>query len=222
MDKFYPKDQDGSLRSESRMCWPLGSWILEVGARPPRLACTSSSLESVPCPFGWEIIFQTAIVKPYVSLLVVSVVFCAPTSSSSNFIYHHRPIIDLTELSYSGHLPDIWSSLTAGNLGSLEAHAPGFLLQTATIAKLVFILLFSYAKLTSAPHCWWEKEKLTQRLSEKAGFGERQEWGFQSVQGIHILEARKASSAESRDELGHGHSGQLLLKLGCNSCCFCP
>ncbi|KAL6038338.1 hypothetical protein STEG23_029286, partial [Scotinomys teguina] len=32
---------------------PLGSldsWILEVGARLPRLDCTSSSLESVPCP----------------------------------------------------------------------------------------------------------------------------------------------------------------------------
>ncbi|KAL6042565.1 hypothetical protein STEG23_023888, partial [Scotinomys teguina] len=29
---------------------PLGSWILEVGARPPQLDCTSS-LESVPCPF---------------------------------------------------------------------------------------------------------------------------------------------------------------------------
>ncbi|KAL6048136.1 hypothetical protein STEG23_029579, partial [Scotinomys teguina] len=44
------RDQDCSLRSESRMCRPLGSWILKVGARPPRLACTSSSLESVPCP----------------------------------------------------------------------------------------------------------------------------------------------------------------------------
>ncbi|KAL6072179.1 hypothetical protein STEG23_011672 [Scotinomys teguina] len=32
------------------MCRPLGSWILEVGARPPRLDCTSSSLESIPCP----------------------------------------------------------------------------------------------------------------------------------------------------------------------------
>ncbi|KAL6082333.1 hypothetical protein STEG23_021488 [Scotinomys teguina] len=30
------------------MCRLLGSWILEVGARPPRLDCTSSSLESVP------------------------------------------------------------------------------------------------------------------------------------------------------------------------------
>ncbi|KAL6057259.1 hypothetical protein STEG23_005721 [Scotinomys teguina] len=29
----------------------LGSRILEVGARPPRLDCTSSSLGSVPCPF---------------------------------------------------------------------------------------------------------------------------------------------------------------------------
>ncbi|KAL6036884.1 hypothetical protein STEG23_013884 [Scotinomys teguina] len=32
------------------MCRPLGSWILEVGARPLRLDCASSSLESVPCP----------------------------------------------------------------------------------------------------------------------------------------------------------------------------
>ncbi|KAL6032334.1 hypothetical protein STEG23_026290 [Scotinomys teguina] len=42
------RDQDCSLKNRE----PLGSWILEVGARPPRLDCTSSSLESVPCPFA--------------------------------------------------------------------------------------------------------------------------------------------------------------------------
>ncbi|KAL6090640.1 hypothetical protein STEG23_028361 [Scotinomys teguina] len=45
------RDQDCSLKNREPDVPPsLGSWILEVGARPPRLACTSSSLESVPCP----------------------------------------------------------------------------------------------------------------------------------------------------------------------------
>ncbi|KAL6035888.1 hypothetical protein STEG23_028606 [Scotinomys teguina] len=48
------RDQDCSLKiREPEVPAPFGSWILEVGARPP-LACTSSSLESVPCPlFGF-------------------------------------------------------------------------------------------------------------------------------------------------------------------------
>ncbi|KAL6043575.1 hypothetical protein STEG23_035781 [Scotinomys teguina] len=42
-------DQDCSLKNREPDV-PFGSWILEVGARPPQLDCTSSSLESVPCP----------------------------------------------------------------------------------------------------------------------------------------------------------------------------
>ncbi|KAL6082001.1 hypothetical protein STEG23_033608, partial [Scotinomys teguina] len=46
------RDQDCSLKiREPDVPAPFGSWILEVGARPP-LACTSSSLESVPCPLS--------------------------------------------------------------------------------------------------------------------------------------------------------------------------
>ncbi|KAL6033898.1 hypothetical protein STEG23_034691, partial [Scotinomys teguina] len=45
------RDQDCSLKNrEPDVPALLGSWILEVGARLPRLDCTSSSLESVPCP----------------------------------------------------------------------------------------------------------------------------------------------------------------------------
>ncbi|KAL6059257.1 hypothetical protein STEG23_022779 [Scotinomys teguina] len=45
------RDQDCSLKiREPEVPALFGSWILEVGTRPPRLACTSSSLESVPCP----------------------------------------------------------------------------------------------------------------------------------------------------------------------------
>ncbi|KAL6061038.1 hypothetical protein STEG23_003394, partial [Scotinomys teguina] len=36
------RDQNCSLKNRS--------WILEVGTRPPQLDCTSSPLESVPCP----------------------------------------------------------------------------------------------------------------------------------------------------------------------------
>ncbi|KAL6075169.1 hypothetical protein STEG23_036041, partial [Scotinomys teguina] len=43
-------DQDYSLKiRELEVPALFGSWILEFGARPP-LACTSSSLESIPCP----------------------------------------------------------------------------------------------------------------------------------------------------------------------------
>ncbi|KAL6041613.1 hypothetical protein STEG23_034744, partial [Scotinomys teguina] len=46
------QNQDCSLKiREPEVPALFGSWILEVGARPPWLACTSSSLESVPCPF---------------------------------------------------------------------------------------------------------------------------------------------------------------------------
>ncbi|KAL6088443.1 hypothetical protein STEG23_031404, partial [Scotinomys teguina] len=46
------RDQDCSLKNrEPDVPGSLGSWILEVGARPSWLDCTSSSLESVPCPF---------------------------------------------------------------------------------------------------------------------------------------------------------------------------
>ncbi|KAL6089516.1 hypothetical protein STEG23_026030, partial [Scotinomys teguina] len=32
------RTRTAALRSESRMCRPLGSWILEVGARPPAVS----------------------------------------------------------------------------------------------------------------------------------------------------------------------------------------
>ncbi|KAL6088277.1 hypothetical protein STEG23_001781 [Scotinomys teguina] len=44
-------DQDCSLKNRAGCAGSLGSWILDVGARPLRLDYTSSSLESVPCPF---------------------------------------------------------------------------------------------------------------------------------------------------------------------------
>lgn len=63
---------------------------------------------------GWEIIFQTAIVKPY---CLIPGSFCGLLCSNIIFIYHRLSIVYCTELSYSWHL-ELLHCRKPGQLGS--------------------------------------------------------------------------------------------------------
>ncbi|KAL6071525.1 hypothetical protein STEG23_024496, partial [Scotinomys teguina] len=82
------RDQDCSLKNQEPDVRPLGSWILEVGARPLRLDCTSSSLESVPCPLyisGKAGVKAATAQHQYGATVVLSI---SPSLAGFNLVLH--------------------------------------------------------------------------------------------------------------------------------------
>ncbi|KAL6039864.1 hypothetical protein STEG23_013689 [Scotinomys teguina] len=91
-------DQDCSLKiREPEVPAPFfGSWILEVGARPPRLDCISSSLESVPCPF--HLTFRVFISSFLDTIFDFTIIISNPVFDTSSFSEDIAVVIQMYEI----------------------------------------------------------------------------------------------------------------------------